>query len=76
MKEKEKETNFEYIKQRRKIICYIKKLVENFDYSEETFHSTSLYVDTILRKNISEVEFKYDLVVIGCLILAGIKIIY
>lgn len=66
-----------YIEMRPKIISYLKKLCEVYEYSKETFHAALLYADKILI-NTCNSNMKLDLTVIGCLLLAGklLKIIH
>jgi hypothetical protein len=63
--------NLQYVKKRPYIANYLKKLVENFEYSAETYNLAQTFADTILSKHSN---MKYDLAVIGSMILAGIFI--
>ncbi len=66
-------TNFNYLKKRICLIEYLRKLVDVCKYEENVYYLTLHLVDTILAQNYY--TNKYDLVVIGCLLLAGISIL-
>jgi hypothetical protein len=65
------ETNPNYLKRRSCIVKYLRKFIDTCSYSEETFYQCLYLVDTILTKQSNPFERKYDLCVIGCLLLSG-----
>lgn len=59
-----------YYKKRIYLIEYIRKMCNNFKFSEETYYQAVEYADMILSEKSSN-GLKHDLIAVGCLLLAG-----
>jgi hypothetical protein len=62
-------TNDEYLKRRKGLIVYLRRLCYACKYPPNIFYQTLNHVDKICLQNSN---YKYDLIVIGCLLLTGI----
>jgi hypothetical protein len=69
---KHKISNPYYLKKRTNLLDYLKKFINVCNYPESIYYQTLHLVDSImLRHNYYTRNNKYDLVIIGCLLLAG-----
>ena len=64
------EINENYLHNRKELIKYVGKSCRNFKFSDETFHQTVDYLDTILSSK-SQIKLNFGLIAIGCILLAG-----
>jgi hypothetical protein len=64
---KKEHLNPTYKEKRINVVSYLKKLNDNFKYSQSTYHLSLLLLDKIL---LQKEDIQFDLAAIGCMILA------
>jgi hypothetical protein len=64
-------TNTDYLKHRHKIIKYLQQFANVCKFSDETFNQCLYLIDIILSSKNNPFGKKYDMCVIGCLLLSG-----